>query len=60
MSETNLNTMTDFGEIAAIDFVEKFSKNVTDLLDFLNVSRREQLSRDQTFRTYKWETKIDD
>ena len=30
MSETNLNTMTDFGEIAAIDFVEKFSKNVTD------------------------------
>lgn len=55
MAEVNLNTMADLGEIKTIDFVEKFSKNINELLTLLGVTRKEALSSDAKFKTYKWE-----
>ncbi|MDK6355857.1 hypothetical protein QP202_24785, partial [Escherichia coli] len=45
--------------ITAIDFVNRFSKSIYDLLQILGVSRQEKLTRDLTFRTYKWEVDLD-
>lgn len=54
MAETKLTTMTDLGEIKSIDFVNKFSKNINDLLRLLGVTRRQELTNDLKIQTYKW------
>ena len=59
MAENNLNTMADLGEIKSIDFVNKFSKNINDLLQLLGVTRRETLTNDLKIKTYKWAVLLD-
>ncbi|HER6663223.1 TPA: phage capsid protein, partial [Streptococcus pyogenes] len=59
MAEKNLNTMADLGDIKSIDFVNKFSKNINDLLKLLGVTRRETLTNDLKIQTYKWEVTLD-
>lgn len=59
MAENNLNTMADLGEIKSIDFVNKFSKNINDLLQLLGVTRRETLTNDLKIKTYKWAVELD-
>lgn len=59
MAEAKLNTMADLGEIKSIDFVNKFSKNINDLLKLLGVTRREELTNDLKIKTYKWEVDLD-
>lgn len=59
MADNKLNVMNDYGEIQSIDFVEKFSKNINDLLTLLGVTRREELTQDLKIKTYKWETELD-
>lgn len=59
MPENNLNTMTDLGDIKSIDFVNRFSKNINDLLSLLGVTRREKLSSDLKIKTFKWDVKMD-
>ena len=54
MAENKLTTMTDLGEIKSIDFVNKFSKNINDLLRLLGVTRRQELTNDLKIQTYKW------
>lgn len=54
MPEQNLNVMADLGEIKSIDFVNRFSKNINDLLTLLGVTRKESLSSDLKIKTYKW------
>ena len=54
MAETKLATMNDLGEIKSIDFVNKFSKNINDLLRLLGVTRRQELTNDLKIQTYKW------
>lgn len=51
MAEKNLNTMADLGDIKSIDFVNKFSKNINDLLKLLGVTRRETLTNDLKIQT---------
>lgn len=60
MAENNLNTMADLGEIKSIDFVNKFSKNIHELLTLLGVTRRETLTNDLKIKTYKWAVQLDD
>lgn len=55
MAETNLTKMNDLGEIKTIDFVEKFSANIKELLQLLGVTRMLPLSSDMKIQTYKWE-----
>ena len=59
MAEANLNTMADLGEIKSIDFVNKFSKNINELLQLLGVTRRETLTSDLKIKTYKWSVDLD-
>ena len=59
MAEANLNTMADLGEIKSIDFVNKFSKNINELLQLLGVTRRETLTNDLRIKTYKWSVDLD-
>lgn len=59
MAEEKLTVMNDLGEIKSIDFVNKFSTNISELLKLLGVTRKEPLSADMKIRTYKWETDID-
>lgn len=59
MAETKLTTMTDLGEIKSIDFVNKFSKNINDLLRLLGVTRRQELTNDLKIQTYKWTADVD-
>ena len=59
MAENKLTTMNDLGEIKSIDFVNKFSKNINDLLRLLGVTRRQELTNDLKIQTYKWATEID-
>lgn len=59
MAETKLTTMTDLGEIKSIDFVNKFSKNINDLLRLLGVTRRQELTNDLKIQTYKWTADLD-
>ena len=59
MAENNLNTMADLGEIKSIDFVNKFSKNINELLQLLGVTRRETLTNDLKIKTYKWAVELD-
>ena len=59
MAEANLNTMADLGEIKSIDFVNKFSKNINELLQLLGVTRRETLTNDLKIKTYKWAVELD-
>lgn len=54
MAEIKLTTMNDLGEIKSIDFVNKFSKNINDLLRLLGVTRRQELTNDLKIQTYKW------
>ncbi|HEM6592883.1 phage capsid protein [Streptococcus suis] len=55
MAETNLTKMNDLGEIKTIDFVEKFSTNIKELLQLLGVTRMLPLSSDMKIQTYKWD-----
>ena len=59
MAENKLTVMTDLGEIKTIDFVNKFSTNISELLTLLGVTRKEPLSSDMKIKTYKWEKDID-
>lgn len=59
MAETKLTTMNDLGEIKSIDFVNKFSKNINDLLRLLGVTRRQELTNDLKIQTYKWTADLD-
>ena len=59
MAETKLTTMTDLGDIKSIDFVNKFSKNINDLLRLLGVTRRQELTNDLKIQTYKWTADVD-
>lgn len=59
MAEQNLNVMADLGEIKSIDFVNRFSKNINDLLTLLGVTRKESLSSDLKIKTYKWDVDLD-
>lgn len=54
MAEAKLTTMANLGEIKSIDFVNKFSKNINDLLTLLGVTRRQELTSDLKIQTYKW------
>ena len=54
MAEEKLTTMANLGEIKSIDFVNKFSKNINDLLTLLGVTRRQELTSDLKIQTYKW------
>lgn len=58
MAEDKLTVMNDLGEIKTIDFVNKFSTNISELLTLLGVTRKEPLSADMKIKTYKWETDI--
>ena len=58
-AENKLTVMTDLGEIKTIDFVNKFSTNISELLTLLGVTRKEPLSADMKIKTYKWEKNID-
>ena len=58
-AETKLTVMNDLGEIKTIDFVNKFSTNISELLTLLGVTRKEPLSADMKIKTYKWTTDID-
>ena len=58
-AETKLTVMDDLGEIKTIDFVNKFSTNISELLTLLGVTRKEPLSADMKIKTYKWTTDID-
>lgn len=58
MAEEKLTVMNDLGEIKTIDFVNKFSTNISELLKLIGVTRKEPLSADMKIRTYKWETDI--
>ena len=59
MAEDKLTIMNDLGEIKTIDFVNKFSTNISELLTLLGVTRKEPLSSDMKIKTYKWEKEID-
>ena len=59
MAEDKLTVMNDLGEIKTIDFVNKFSTNISELLTLLGVTRKEPLSADMKIKTYKWTTDID-
>lgn len=59
MAENKLTTMNDLGDIKSIDFVNKFSKNINDLLRLLGVTRRQELTNDLKIQTYKWTTEVD-
>ena len=58
-AENKLTVMNDLGEIKTIDFVNKFSTNISELLTLLGVTRKEPLSADMKIKTYKWEKDID-
>lgn len=58
-AENNLNTMADLGDIRSIDFVNKFSTNINELLTLLGVTRKMELSNDLKIQTYKWTTTLD-
>ena len=58
-AEKKLTVMSDLGEIKTIDFVNKFSTNISELLTLLGVTRKEPLSADMKIKTYKWEKNID-
>lgn len=59
MAENKLTTMNDLGDIKSIDFVNKFSKNINDLLRLLGVTRRQELTNDLKIQTYKWTADVD-
>ena len=59
MAEAKLTTMANLGEIKSIDFVNKFSKNINDLLTLLGVTRRQELTSDLKIQTYKWTADVD-
>lgn len=58
MADEKLTIMNDLGEIKSIDFINKFSTNISELLTLLGVTRKEPLSADMKIRTYKWESDI--
>ena len=60
MAEEKLTVMSELGEIKTIDFVNKFSTNISELLTLLGVTRKEPLSADMKIRTYKWTTDINE
>ena len=59
MAENKLTVMDNLGEIKTLDFVNKFSTNISELLTLLGVTRKEPLSADMKIKTYKWTTDID-
>ena len=60
MAENKLTVMDNLGEIKTIDFVNKFSTNISELLTLLGVTRKEPLSADMKIKTYKWTTDINE
>ena len=60
MAEDKLTVMDNLGEIKTIDFVNKFSTNISELLTLLGVTRKEPLSADMKIKTYKWTTDINE
>lgn len=57
---SNTNMAADLGKATSIDFVEKFAKNINELLKILGVYRKYPLSADCVLRRYKWETVMAD
>ena len=53
MAEDKLTVMNDLGEIKTIDFVNKFSTHISELLTLLGVTRIEPLSADMKIKAYK-------
>ena len=56
----NTNMAADLGKATSIDFVEKFAKNINELLKILGVYRKYPLSADCVLRRYKWTTVMAD
>lgn len=57
-AEDGLTVMDDLGEIRSIDFVNRFSSSIEELLRVLGVTRRLPLSQDAKIQTYKWTTTL--
>lgn len=57
-AEDNLTTSDYLGEVRSIDFVNRFSSSIEELLRVLGVTRRLPLSQDAKIQTYKWETSL--
>ena len=60
MPETNLNTMSDLGEIKSIDFVNRFETGIEELLTLLGVTRKQEMTNDLLIQMYKWDTDLKD
>lgn len=59
MAEDKLNVMDDLGTIKSIDFVNKFSTSINDLLQMLGATRKEPLTADMQINLYKWDVDMD-
>lgn len=57
-AEDNLTTSDYLGEVRSIDFVNRFSTSIEELLRVLGITRRIPLSQDAKIQTYKWETDL--
>lgn len=57
-AEDNLTTSDYLGDVRSIDFVNRFSTSIEELLRVLGVTRRLPLSQDAKIVTYKWETDL--
>lgn len=57
-AETDLTKMDDLGDIKSIDFVNRFSTGISELLKLLGVTRKIQLTQDLKIQTYKWDSKV--
>src|SRR5690625_2201690 len=57
-SENDLSTSEYLGEARSIDFVNRFSDSIEELLQVLGVTRRLPLSQDGKIVTYKWEKSL--
>lgn len=54
----NTNMAADLGKATSIDFVEKFAKNINELLKILGVYRKVPLTADAVLRRYKWKVQM--
>lgn len=57
-AEDNLSTSDYLGEVRSIDFVNRFSTSIEELIQVLGVTRRLPLTQDAIIQTYKWETDL--
>ncbi|MHC5281153.1 hypothetical protein ACYRFT_12920 [Listeria kieliensis] len=58
-AEVNLTKMESLGEIKSIDFVNRFSTNINELLKLLGVTRKMPLTQDLLIKFYDWETTLE-